>query len=240
MNSNEDNNSRSPHAPNVEITANQQLISMLTRQEQLLADLAANFAKLSRTQFKANALIEEEQQRSLATFDRLSAELAARDRDWQERAQLYQQQLTQARAQMAADLLPVLDGIEAAIDNGYQLLLHATTPEPTPAPGLWARLRSFFCAEAGSGAPRQHGEWRAWLEGLQIVRDRFLQLLAQEDIHPLASVGESFDPRRHVAVETVERADRPAGTIAAITRKGYRHGERVLRYAEVTVTRQDS
>jgi molecular chaperone GrpE len=47
-----------------------------------------------------------------------------------------------------------------------------------------------------------------------------------------------FDPRQHVAVEVVPATDRlPPGTVAAELRRGYLVGERVLRPAEVAVTR---
>jgi hypothetical protein len=77
----------------------------------------------------------------------------------------------------------------------------------------------------------------AWLQGLELVRTRFLGLLATVDIYPIEAAGRLFDPRLHLALETASRADLPDGAVVNVLRKGYRQRERVLRYAEVTVNR---
>ena len=77
----------------------------------------------------------------------------------------------------------------------------------------------------------------AWLQGLELVRTRFLGLLATADIYPIEAAGRLFDPRLHLALETASRADLPDGAVVNVLRKGYRQRERVLRYAEVTVNR---
>lgn len=98
-------------------------------------------------------------------------------------------------------------------------------------------------AGRGDGA-RREGAWRdtcaAWLAGLRMVRQRWLETLALEGVRPIPAIGERFDPHQHVALEAVPcRDDAPPGTIVAEARRGYLAGERVLRYAEVTVTRAD-
>ena len=42
----------------------------------------------------------------------------------------------------------------------------------------------------------------AWLQGLELVRTRFLGLLATADIYPIEAAGRLFDPRLHLAMET--------------------------------------
>ena len=78
-------------------------------------------------------------------------------------------------------------------------------------------------------------EVEAWLQGLEMVRTRFLALLATADIYPIEAEGQPFDPRLHLAMATESRADVPDGTVVAVLRKGYRQRDRVLRYAEVAV-----
>jgi molecular chaperone GrpE len=78
----------------------------------------------------------------------------------------------------------------------------------------------------------------AWLEGLEFVRDRLLDVLSAEGVRPIETDGETFDPHLHVAVEATPASDeQPAGSIAQETRRGYRIGDAVLRYAEVVVAR---
>ena len=76
-----------------------------------------------------------------------------------------------------------------------------------------------------------------WLQGLGLVRDRFVALLAKESIQPMDALGKPFDPRLHVAVGGEERSDVAANTVVTVLRKGYVQGDRVLRYAEVLVSR---
>jgi molecular chaperone GrpE (heat shock protein) len=77
----------------------------------------------------------------------------------------------------------------------------------------------------------------SWLSGLGLVRDRFAALLAIEGIQSLQALGQPFDPRLHLAIEAEERSDAPPNTVVRVLRQGYRQRQRVLRYAEVVVSR---
>lgn len=77
----------------------------------------------------------------------------------------------------------------------------------------------------------------SWLDGLALVRDRFLKLFASEGITPIPAEGHFFDPRVHVAVESQIRSDVEPDTVVAVLQTGYRQQRRVLRYAEVAVAR---
>ena len=54
-------------------------------------------------------------------------------------------------------------------------------------------------------------------------------------VHPVAAVGEEFDPRHHEALGSVEREDLPDQHVAEEIRRGYRLRERLLRPALVRV-----
>ena len=82
------------------------------------------------------------------------------------------------------------------------------------------------------------GAIQAWLQGLALVQQRFVALLATEDIQQIDALHRRFDPRLHVAVDTAVRDDVAPNQIVAVARKGYRQRERILRYAEVVVARQ--
>lgn len=78
-----------------------------------------------------------------------------------------------------------------------------------------------------------------WLQGLDLVQGRLLDLLASEGLYPIETEDETFDPRQHVAVESVPAPDGSApGRIVRELRRGYRREDgSVLRYAEVVVAR---
>jgi len=77
----------------------------------------------------------------------------------------------------------------------------------------------------------------AWLDGQHLLRNRLLAILNEAGIQPVSTVGQPFDPYRHVAVGTVEDESLPDGHIVAEERRGYTAGDHVLRYAEVVVVR---
>lgn len=223
-------------------TVEERLAELLTRldtsQEQVEA-ISDSVKKLNRTQFKANTLAESQEQRladALATLQELATrrETAQEERTLQEQQRLTEAR-TQARGEMAADLLPALDGLEHAIENGRALL--ARRPAQTPA-----RPATSFLSKLNPGSSQERSSagdepLAAWLTGLELVRERFLALLAAEGVQRIPALRAPFDPRLHVAVEAVARPDVPSGTVVRVLRQGYRQGERVLRYAEVTVAR---
>ena len=78
------------------------------------------------------------------------------------------------------------------------------------------------------------------LKGMQIVHDQWLNVLKQQQVEEIApQPGEAFDPTRH---EALMQQDAPqyAGkgqTVVQVLQKGYALGERVLRPAQVAVSR---
>jgi molecular chaperone GrpE len=64
-----------------------------------------------------------------------------------------------------------------------------------------------------------------------------LDVLAQEGVEPIPTIGTPFDPYLHVATVVAPGADAPPETVLAEEKRGYRSREGVLRYAEVVVAR---
>ncbi len=172
---------------------------------------------------------------------------------------------TDARVEFAAELLPALDGVELALESGRAMLARRRQLEAARAaevqngvrehafeparPGLGQRLAwaiggrgALSGVKAPSSAlPRgdeMAAEVEAWLHGLEMVRARFLALLATAGVYPIEAEGQPFDPRLHLAMATEHRGDAPDGTVVAVLRKGYRQRGRVLRYAEVAVNHE--
>jgi len=83
--------------------------------------------------------------------------------------------------------------------------------------------------------------YAAWLQGLELVRERLLETLAMEGVEPLEAIGQPFNPHYHVALDTVAaQGDVLPGAVVSELRRGYAVGDRVLRYAEVVVARKPS
>ncbi len=76
------------------------------------------------------------------------------------------------------------------------------------------------------------------LEGIELVRRQFLDTLAKLNVEEIEAMGKPFDPELHNAVGQVEAEEgQEENTIAVVLQKGYRIGERVIRYSMVQVAR---
>ncbi len=178
--------------------------------------------KLGKTQFKANALAEEQAARWEKTLEaqaRLLDSLAG------EHATAAQQTLLEA-------ILPALDGVDHAIQSGQRYL------QIRDAAG---RKRELTPTQAQLVSPADRAMLAGWLDGLRLVRARLLALLQAGGVTPIPSVGEQFDPYQHVAVGTSSEAPAPlkpaTNLIVTEERPGYRTPAGVLRFAEVIVYR---
>lgn len=101
----------------------------------------------------------------------------------------------------------------------------------TVADGLEEAIRAGEAMRSGSDA--------AWTDGIRIVHRRVCEILKKENVHPIASVGEVFDPRLHIAVEVEPTSQVAENVVTEEHRKGYRRGDQVLRYAEVVVAKRE-
>lgn len=75
------------------------------------------------------------------------------------------------------------------------------------------------------------------LDGYAMSVQRVDRLLQANGLEPIATEGERFDPERMEALEPVYGSGRPAGEVVEELRRGYRHGERIVRFALVRVAR---
>lgn len=72
-------------------------------------------------------------------------------------------------------------------------------------------------------------------KGVELVRDSFLSLLAKAGVNEVETV--TFDPKYHNAVSQVSDDTKQSGEISAVFQKGYKLGEKVLRFAMVAVAK---
>jgi molecular chaperone GrpE len=198
-----------------------------------LASLEKQISRAGREQFKAGTLAEAQRDQLHEVLEVLRAAEAARDEEVEALRARAGAIASQARREVARAILPAVDGLDGALRSGRHLL---AAPAPAaPRRSWWRRA-----APTQSAEDVRRGDLRAWLIGLEFVRERLLSVLAAEDIVPIAAQGLPFDPEIHLAVEVSRPApDAPAGTITAVIRQGYLIGGRVLRPAEVAVARAD-
>ena len=74
-------------------------------------------------------------------------------------------------------------------------------------------------------------------QGVKLVEKQLQGALEKFEIKGFESLGQSFDPNRHEAIQQVETDKYPAGSVAEVFARGYMMGERLLRAAMVAVAK---
>ncbi len=77
----------------------------------------------------------------------------------------------------------------------------------------------------------------AYRQGVELIRKQLLDFLAKHDVRPIEALGAAFDPRFHEAVTYEERPGSRDGEVIEEIRRGYMHGDRLLRPAVVRVAK---
>jgi molecular chaperone GrpE len=75
-------------------------------------------------------------------------------------------------------------------------------------------------------------------EGLRAVLEQMEAVLERQGITRVGEIGDPFDPDLHEAVGVVQTDQAPDHTIVDVARSGWRMGDRVIRPAEVIVSRR--
>jgi len=73
-------------------------------------------------------------------------------------------------------------------------------------------------------------------KGVEMTITQLKEILKNMEVESFGAVGDEFDPNIHSAVMTVENAELPENSVAAVFEKGYKMGDRILRFATVQVT----
>ena len=84
-------------------------------------------------------------------------------------------------------------------------------------------------------ALKSTGSLEQMRQGVELIVKQMEEILRNMQVHPIATVGEEFDPRHHEAMGSVEREDLPDQHVAEEVRRGYRIREKLLRPALVRV-----
>lgn len=80
-------------------------------------------------------------------------------------------------------------------------------------------------------------EVKSWATGFEMILSQFKEILHNHGIVSFHSEGNTFDPEYHEAVEIVETAEHPDGTIMHEFTKGYKSSTRTIRPARVKVAK---
>jgi molecular chaperone GrpE len=198
-----------------------------------LSSLEKQVNRAGREQFKANTLAENQSEQLSEALDWLRSVEEHRVEALQR--QSAEAQMT-ARLEVAESVLPALDGLDEALRSG-QMMLSQPVEDDIDSPLVhWLRSPT---TRVSPEVRKSRESLDAWLSGLTFVQQRLLNVLAAEDIHPIEALHQPFDPKLHIAMEVVPATPKlPPGMVAAELRRGYLVGERVLRPAEVAVTRE--
>lgn len=72
-------------------------------------------------------------------------------------------------------------------------------------------------------------------KGVEMINDSFLETLKGLGVEEIQSDGAPFDPNYHQAVQRVDSSELESGTVAQTFAKGYKIGDKVIRFAMVAV-----
>ncbi|HZC36310.1 MAG TPA: nucleotide exchange factor GrpE [Chthoniobacterales bacterium] len=75
------------------------------------------------------------------------------------------------------------------------------------------------------------------LEGMSMVQKQFQDFLSSAGIEVIDATGQQFDPQLHEAISQEENEQVPEGTVLRQLRKGYKLRERLIRPANVVVSK---
>ncbi|MBN2045110.1 MAG: nucleotide exchange factor GrpE [Anaerolineales bacterium] len=196
-----------------------------------LVNLEKEVRKLGKTQFKANALAEDQ---SVRIEKILASAQSTQEQNTRLLEMLAEARTIAAQKDLLEALLPALDGLDNAISSGQRYLAKRD---------LAARSAALSPAQAMLVSPTDRAMLAGWLDGLNLVRERLLAVLESGGVTPIPSVGFPFDPYQHVVVGKTDQVPpgiQPTpGIITAEERCGYQSPAGVLRYAEVIVYRVD-
>ena len=72
-------------------------------------------------------------------------------------------------------------------------------------------------------------------EGVKLIYQKFLAFLDKNDVHVIETEGGDFNTDEHEAVTTFAAGEEQKGKVIDCTQKGYKLGDKVIRFAKVVV-----
>ena len=75
----------------------------------------------------------------------------------------------------------------------------------------------------------------AYKKGVEMTMNELLKIFTSLGVEVFGNVGEQFDPNLHNAVMHIENEELEENSISAVFQKGFRIGDKVVRFAMVQV-----
>ena len=72
-------------------------------------------------------------------------------------------------------------------------------------------------------------------EGVRLIYNKFIAFLNKNDVHVIETEGADFNTDEHEAVTTFAAGEDQKGKVIDCTQKGYKLGDKVIRFAKVVV-----
>ncbi len=84
-------------------------------------------------------------------------------------------------------------------------------------------------------ALKQGTEDEAYRKGVEMIMNQFCSTLEKLGVTPIECLGEKFDPEMHNAVMHVDDGEKGENEIVEVFQKGFKLGDKVIRFAMVKV-----
>ena len=89
--------------------------------------------------------------------------------------------------------------------------------------------------ERASKAMAETDDIESVREGIRLIQQKFIAFLDKQDVHAIETEGVDFNTDEHEAVTTFAAGEENKGKVIDCTQKGYKLGDKVIRFAKVVV-----
>lgn len=89
--------------------------------------------------------------------------------------------------------------------------------------------------ERADDAMQKTDDVEAIRQGIRLIHKKFIQFLEKENVHVIETENVDFTTDEHEAITTYAAGEDKVGKIIDCTQKGYKLGEKVIRFAKVVV-----
>lgn len=76
---------------------------------------------------------------------------------------------------------------------------------------------------------------KTYADGINMILGMFLKILKDNNVEEIDALNQTFDPEKHFAVMHVDDENFGPNTVCEVFEKGYKMGDRILRYSMVKV-----
>ena len=89
--------------------------------------------------------------------------------------------------------------------------------------------------ERANSAMQKTEDVKSLREGLNLIYQKFITFLGKHDVHAIETKDADFNTDEHEAITTFAAGEDKKGKVVDCTQKGYKLGDKVIRFAKVVV-----